>query len=322
MPPHQILSIPIAGKLNVAQNSRVTKIEGNMARRYKPKKADISRATTNLGSALKAYTDFVKTQSANEIFNKNARRIVKSYNQKLARAKNRGLSYLPEKQSLREIRMQFPNRKDMQNYLNQLKSFNNMGKSAFDIIETKGGGKLSRYQFSVMKSSLKDTKDFYDEQIAEAEKIFGNDPYSIAKRDYVLNLKAKREYLSRDIMSLDQSGLRTFQKYIDYSNNFERLNALGYHNFLSGVTDIMGKLDIDKETIDAIYDKISELTPAQFFKMYHDDDTIDRIYDLIPSPEHGKGIINTNDKDAKEVIDKFIANIDSIIENAKKPAMS
>lgn len=293
-----------------------------MARRYKPKKADISRATANLGSALKAYTDFVKTQSANEIFNKNARRIVKSYNQKLARAKNRGLSYLPEKQSLREIRMQFPNRKDMQKYLNQLKSFNDMGKSAFDIIETKGGGKLSRYQFSVMKSSLKDTKDFYDEQIVEAEEIFGNDPYSIAKRDYVLNLKAKREYLSRDIMSLDQSGLRTFQKYIDYSNNFERLNAVGYRNFLSGVTDIMKMQGYDQETIDMIYDKVSELTPAQFFKMYHDNDVIDKIYDIIPSPEHGKGVINTKDKDAQATIEKLLRDLDSMVERAKQPVES
>lgn len=322
MPPHQILSIPIAGKLNVAQNSRVAKIGGNMARRYKPKKADISRATTNLGSALKAYTDFVKMQSANEIFNKNARRIVKSYNQKLARARNRGLSHLPEKQSLRELRQQFPNRNELSKHLTQLKTFNEMGSSAFDIIETKAGGKLSRYELYYINENLNDTKEFYDKLIDDAQGYFENDPYSIARRDYVLNLQAKRNYLSRNLMDLDQSGIKSFQKYIDYANNFDRLNAIGYRNFLKGVTDIMELQGYDDDTINMIYDKVSELTPAQFFKMYHENDVIDKIYDLIVSPNHKGAAINTQDQDAKNAVTRFLKDLDLMVEKAKIPVES
>lgn len=295
-----------------------------MARKYRSNqyKVNISRATAGLGEALAAYKDFVQTQSQNQIFNDNARRIVKSYNQKLARARNRGLSYLPEKQSLREIRQQFPNRKDLANYLTQLEAFNKMGKSAFDIIETDAGGKLSRYELYRIKANLEYTKEFYDQQIAEAQRIFDNDIYSIARKDYLLNLEEKRKYLSRDIMNLDQSGIRTFQKYINYSNNFERLNKIGYRNFLSGVTDIMELQGYDEETINMVYDKISELTPAQFFKMYHENDVIDKIYDIIPSPEHGKGVINSKDKDAQNAIEKFLKNLDTMVKEAKQPVES
>lgn len=291
-----------------------------MARKYRPNfRSDISRATAGLEEALGAYKDFVKSQAQTQIFNDNARRIVKSYNQKLARARNRGLSYLPEKQSLREIRQQFPNRKDMQKYLDHLETFNKMGKYAFDIIETKAGGKLSRYEYYLIQANLKDTREFYNDLIDEGNRVFGNDPYSIAKRDYVLNLEAKRNYLYRDVMDLNQSGIRTFQKYINYANNFERLNNIGYRNFLSGVTDIMKMQGYDQETIDMVYAKVAELNPAQFFKMYHDNDVIDKIYDIIPSPEHGKGVLNTKDKDAQATIEKFLRDLDSMVEKAKQP---
>lgn len=292
-----------------------------MARRYRSGryKANISRATAGLEDVLKEIVDFQKTKAKTRIFNEQAQRIVKSYNQKLTRAKNRGLSHLPEKQSLRELRQQFPNRNELQKHLTQLKTFNEMGSSAFDIIETNAGGKLSRYELYFIKANLKDTKEFYDDLINDAQKYFDNDPFSIARRDYVLNLQDKRNYLSRNLMDLDQSGIRTFQKYINYANNFERLNVLGYRNFLSGVIDIMDKQGYDKDTINMIYDKVSQLTPAQFFKMYHENDVIDKLYDIIPSPEHGKGVINTKSKDARDSVDEFLKNLDTMIEKAKIP---
>lgn len=295
-----------------------------MARRYRSSryKANISRATSNLEGLVKDIVDFQKNRAKTELFNQNARRIVKNYNQKLSRARTRGLSYLPEKVSLRELRQQFPNRRDLEKHLKHLETFNEMGKSAFDVIETNAGGKLSRYELYYIKANLEDTKEFYDLQIADAEKYFANDPYSIARKDYLLNLQAKRNYLSRNLMDLDQSGIRSFQKYINYANNFERLNMLGYRNFMSGITDIMNVLGYDKDTIDMLINKVSELTPAQFFKMYHENDVIDRIYDMIESPEHGKTAINTNDEDAERIINQLVENIDSLIEKAKTPVES
>lgn len=290
-----------------------------MARKYRSNqyKANISRATAGLGEALAAYKDFVKIQSQNQIFNDNARRIVKSYNQKLARARNRGLSYLPEKQSLRELRQQFPNRKDLANHLTQLEAFNKMGKSAFDVVETDGGGKLSRYQYYYIKANLDDTKEFYFKQLDEARKVFGNDPYSIAKRDYVLNLEAKLNYLYRDIDSLDQSGIKTFQKYISHSMNAEIMKSKNFRSFLGGVEDIMDMLGYDKKTINTLYDKLEELTAAEFIKLYQESDLINRIYELIPSPEHGRGKLNTDDENAKEIIDKLLSDVDGMVEEVK-----
>jgi len=290
-----------------------------MARRYRSGryKANISRATAGLEDVLKGIVDFQKTKAKTRIFNEQAQRIVKSYNQKLTRAKNRGLSHLPEKQSLRELRQQFPNRNDLQKHLTQLKNFNVMGSSAFDIIETKAGGKLSRYQYYYIKANLDDTKEFYFKQLDEARKVFGNDPYSIAKRDYVLNIETKLNYLYRDIDSLDQSGIKTFQKYIAHAMNDEVMKSKNFRSFLGGVEDIMDMLGYDKKAINALYDKLEELTAAEFIKLYQESDLINRIYELIPSPEHGRGKLNTDDENAKEIINKLLSDVDGMVEEVK-----
>ena len=81
-------------------------------------------------------------------------------------------------------------------------------------METLAGGRTSRYNLMYIKDNLKDTKAFFDRQIAEANELFASDPYSIARKDYLLNLEEKAKYLEQDIMDLSQSGITTFNKYI------------------------------------------------------------------------------------------------------------
>lgn len=251
------------------------------------------------------------------VFEAEIRRIVKNFNQKRSRALDRGFSYVPEKQYVSKIKKNYSKRKDIENYLKSLKSFNDMGDEAFDIIETRGGGKISEYNYQMMKKNLKHARKFYQTQIAEAQALFNADQYSIARKDYLFNLEEKANYLNQDIMDLSQSGLSTFNKYIDQSMNSGIRQIASYRGYMSGLDDIMQRLGYSKGEINGLYEKMADLTPAQFVKMYRQNDIISRIYDLIPSPEHGKEAINLSDERAKELVDAFVSRLDTMIDEAK-----
>lgn len=247
---------------------------------------------------------------------KDIRRIVKNFNQKRLRAIQRGYSYVPEKQFVSAIKRNYPTKPQLQSYLKKLAKYNQMGRSAHEIVTTKGGGRISRYNLEFLKSNLKYTRDFFDKEIAEAEILFGDNPYSIARKDYLLNLQEKRNYLNQNIMDLSQSGLTTFTKYMNMALTSESTKAASYRGFMGGIDDIMGNLGYSKQEINALYAKLNNLTPAQFVKMYRQNDIIGRLYDLIPSPAHGKEAINLNDRDARVLIDNFLNNFDSMVDEA------
>lgn len=246
-------------------------------------------------------------------FNSEIRRIVKNFNQKRNRAYRRGFSYLPNKAYVSDIKASFNTKSEIKKYLKELEKFNNMGDAALDIISTDNGGKISRYNLMFIKDNLKDTKAFFDRQIAEAEELFYEDQYSIARRDYLFNLQAKRKYLDFEIMQLDQSGLRTFERYTKQALSYNKSNITAYKGFLSGVEDVMRRLGYDEKYISTFYEKMSSISPAQFIKMYRKNDLIARIYEMIPSPEHGRDKINTDDDTAKEYINQFVKEFEDMV---------
>lgn len=245
-------------------------------------------------------------------FNAEIRRIVKNFNQKRNRAYRRGFSYLPDKEYVSQIKTNFDSKAEIRKYLRKLEQFNKMGDSALDIITTSAGAKTSKYNLMFIKKNLKDTKAFYDRQIKEAEELFYEDQYSIARRDYLFNLQEKRKYLDLDIMSLNQSGLKTFERYTRQALSYNKSNITAYKGFLSGVEDVMRRLGYDDRVISVFYEKMANLSPAQFIKMYRQNDIIARIYELVPSPKQGRNSINTDDDSAKNFIEKFIRNFDNM----------
>ncbi len=238
--------------------------------------------------------------------NNEIRRIVKNFNQKRNRALKRGFSYLPNKAFVSEIKTSFDNRTDLKRYLKELEKFNKLKDYALETVETLAGGRTSRYNLMYIKDNLKDTKAFFDRQIAEANELFASDPYSIARREYLFNLEQKRRYLDINIMNLDQSGIKTFQKYTAQALNYNKSNITAYKGFLSGVEQVMKNLGYSEKEISKLYENMGNITPAQFIKMYRKSDLIAKIYDIIPSPEHGKKVINTSDEEAKDLIDNFM----------------
>lgn len=251
-------------------------------------------------------------------FNEEIRRVVKNFNQKRLRAYKRGFSYLPDRAYVSRIKQNFDTKKEIQKYLKDLEKFNTMGDSAFDVVETAMGGRISKYNLMFIKDNLKDTKDFFDRQIEEAKELFYEDQYSMARRDYLFNLQTKRQYLEQDIMNLTQSGIRTFEKYTKQALNNNRNMLSSYKGFLSVVENVMQMVGYDEKSISDFFGKMANLTPAQFIKMYRSNDLIGRIYELIISPKAGKARLNLDEDEAKGLIDTMLKTFDTIKKEALK----
>ena len=245
-------------------------------------------------------------------FNEEIRRVVKNFNQKRLRAYKRGFSYLPDRAYVSKIKQNFDTKKEIQKYLKDLEKFNTMGDSAFDVVETAMGGRISKYNLMFIKDNLKDTKDFFDRQIEEAKELFYEDQYSMARRDYLFNLQAKRQYLEQDIMNLTQSGIRTFEKYTKQALNNNRNMLSSYKGFLSVVENVMQMVGYDEKGISDFFGKMANLTPAQFIKMYRSNDLIARIYELIISPKAGKARLNLDEDEARGLVDTMLKNFDKM----------
>lgn len=245
-------------------------------------------------------------------FNAEIKRIVYNFNRKRKRAIKRGIEQVPEQQYVSELKFRYSSKSELIQELKRLEKFNTMGQSAFEVMETLGGGKITAYQLDYMKQSLKQTKEFYDRQIEEASQLFAEEPYSMARKDYLFNLQTKRNYLDLDINYLDSSGLKTFQKYINQAQSYNIKQMAGYRGFLSVVENAMKTVGYDLKTRDAFFGKLINLTPAQFTKLYRNSDLINRVYDLIQSPVHDGLQLNTDEEDAKNILDELINNFDKI----------
>ena len=249
--------------------------------------------------------------------NAEIRRIVKNFNQKRNRAIKRGFSYLPDKVYVSDIKSNYISRSDLKRYLRELEKFNKLKDYALETVETPGGAKTSRYNLMFLKDNLKNTKEFYDRQIAEAEEIFYEDQYSMARRDYLFNLQAKRKFLELELMNLNQSQLKTFSRYTHQALNYGKSNIGAYKGFLTGVEALMRQVGYGEKEIDSFYQSMSELSPAQFIRMYRESDVVAKIFTVIESPKSGKSQINTSDEEAKMLMDKFTKDAERFKQRAK-----
>lgn len=245
----------------------------------------------------------------NTEYNKEIRRIVYNFNRKRQRAIKRGFSYLPPKQYVSELKGRYKTRAALDRELKSIEAFNLMGKTAFEVMETLGGGRVSRYQMDYMKSHLRSTKAFFDRRIKEAKELYEEDRNIIARREYLFNLEEKRKYLDLDIDYLDESGLKTFEKYTRQAQTYNLDNARKYRNFLAIVEQAMDMVGFSNETKDSFFAKFNNLSPAEFIKLYQRSNMIQRVYDLYVSSTQ----LNTDDEDASRILTNLTERIDEEI---------
>ena len=255
--------------------------------------------------------------------NQEINKTIKNFNQKIARLQKDERKLLPSKISKKELKENAYTRTELKRKLKELQRFSKRG--AEDIIETKGGVKLTKYELSNIKRENARIKRNITREInrlkIEKPKIFGKMQTStfseMGDSDY-LNLVARRKALEKDINKLSREEYERFTKLIEKTGkNQQYMNNIFKDNYFVMLTDLAYYFDYDNDKLNMLKQKLMNLKPNDFLKLFKEDKSIRAILDYYPIATNSFNAINPNDikEDVISLYDNLINNIDMIIQD-------
>lgn len=224
-------------------------------------------------------------------FNKEIYRTVKSFNQRIKRAEARGLTNLPERQSVAELKARYSTVKDLKKELGLLRRLNR-NQDALHIVTTKGGARLTKWEYDYMKKNLEPLKKFYDVMLKVGKNRFKNYPYNTALKEDVLNLERRRDYLNRNLTALTRSELLTFRRYLSKYKQYDKRTNNYYDLYLKDLDGVIRNSGFPKVAKD-VKKKLSNISPQVFAEVVKNHDFMHDIFTIINSPQNGAEQDNT-----------------------------
>lgn len=245
--------------------------------------------------------------------NKEIRRTVKNFNAKVRynQTKTRGKGMLPKPISAQALKDKYSD-KTRAELQRQLKLYQSFGER--NALE-KTDSRLSKWERHYFEANLAKTKEFYDKEIDDLNRIVGDKPEFYLKQHHRLNeLKNKREFLARNLDSLSEGDIKKLRNYYSYAERSNIIKEKSFKLYLDQVDRLLTLRNVPKKDRDAILNKFNVLSENQFTEMVRKEDLIDRMYDLVHSPEgRGKYELTVDDAEADALIQDLRNNVDSII---------
>ena len=188
------------------------------------------------------------------------RKAVKSFNAKIRRLEAKGVTaaLLPDIVSSKQIQQGITNRRDLRKRLQQLQEFSSAGTAT----ESEGGligtDILFEYRQGEANRAIRELRKEYQ----QTQQV--DTRYPMMLGEYGNNLRAKMDYLSRDIRKMDVRQVQIFNKNIllpeqkiikeeQFYKNFEKM--LFYNAY-------RGELDL------SFIENMRQLTPQQLLELY------------------------------------------------------
>lgn len=253
--------------------------------------------------------------------NRDLRRTVKSFNQKVRRAEARGQKGLPQLRSVRELKAQFTTESDLKREVGMLRTFLN-NKEALQRRKT-ADGTISNWEFDYIANNLKSTKAWVDRQIDKTSKRLEKYPehlYSI--RGDLEKLEAEKEIINRNLNKLTARELRTVGTVVNRMKRENLRTRAGREYFMDNLNLLLRAKGTKKEQRLKISEKLNRLTNEQFLELYRTHDIVTEVMTKIPSPpfkpeeydkyDRAKHVLTTDDE-IIELLDNFEKDIDEYI---------
>ena len=255
--------------------------------------------------------------------NQEINRTIKNFNQKIARLEKQDRELLPSKITKKDLKSGVYTRTELRRKLKELQRFGRRG--AEDIIETSGGARLTRYDYQNIKRENTRIKRNITREINRLKvnkpKIFGKTQTStfseMGDHDY-LNLVARRKALEKDINKLSRDELERFTKLIEKTGrNQQYMNSIFKQNYFDMLTDLAYYFDYDNDKLNILKQKLMNLKPNDFLKLFKEDKSIRAILDYYPIVTNSFNAINPDDikEDVINLYDNLIDNIDMILQD-------
>lgn len=254
-----------------------------------------------------------------ENLNNEIRRTVRNFNAKVKRYKTRtrGKGMLPQKLYVRELKAKYSDktRAELNRQLKLYQSFGN--KTAMDKATSES--RLSKWEQDYFKQNLAKTREFYQNEIADLERIIGNNlGQHLRISERLINLRRKEDYLNKDLSTLDESEIKIMRNVYNYAERSDEIKAKSFRLYLSQLERTMENLGYSKSDIDTLLNKFNVLSENEFTELIRNEDLIDGVYDLIDSPKsRGDYELMTDEARARDIITDIQNSADEIIAKYK-----
>ena len=255
--------------------------------------------------------------------NQEINRTIKNFNQKIARLEKQERELLPNKITKKDLKSSVYTRTELQRKLKELQRFSIRG--AEDVITTRGGVRLTKYELNEIKRENARVKRNITREInrlkTDKPKIFGKKQTStfseMGDTDY-LNLVARRKALEKDINKLSREEFERFTKLVEKTGkNQAYMNNIFKENYFEMLTDLAYYFDYDTNKLNLLRQKLMNLKPNDFLKLFKEDKSVRAILDYYPVITKNFDVINPDDikEDVVNLYDSLIDNIDDIIKD-------
>lgn len=235
-------------------------------------------------------------------YNKEIARVVSNFNRKIARLSDLGQSILPSKVYVKDLKRTFDSRRELNQYLKDLKRF---GKRGAENLVSIDGQKFTQYDIDLFKRRLSRERRALTKEIKQAE---GEKSKYPMKHDiYTANLRAKRSKLAAKWSDLIVTTIQ------DKLINEPYKRAVIYDNYLEILFQDAYQIGYPEEKIEYIKEKLLELSPRKFIRALESDPNIQYIFDYY----HSLTRTSMEDPNARDAFDEIYNNIDAIVEQYK-----
>lgn len=255
--------------------------------------------------------------------NKDIQRIVKNFNARVKRLENYGVQYLPEHETVRELKRTFANQRDLNRRLRQLENFSR--DNATNIVRVgKDRVKMSEWQRDNFYNDRRVAKRRIEREIGDIQNAISNRarkkaPVQTLKQEYLTQRLDELEMVSRPLRGLSRSQVRTASATAEKEVNRYLRDATFKNNFFDMMfkdAKFTGQYD---KRIMTIRGKLSKLSPNQLLMAYYAEPALKHFVEYYGAKDFAKA----KEADESEVnkmdanIDNLLARVDSIINEFK-----
>lgn len=255
--------------------------------------------------------------------NKEMQRIVKNFNARVKRLENYGVQYLPDHQTLKDLKKTFANQRDLNRRLRQLQSFNRQNATKI-VTVGKDRVKMSQWQRNNFYNDRRVAKRRIEREIGDIQNAIScrtrkNAPVQTLKREYLNQRLDELEMISRPLRNLSRSEIRTSTATAEKEVNRFKRDATFKQNFFNMMfrdAKFTGNYD---ERVMSIRGKLSQLTPQQLLMAYYAEPALKHFVEYYGSKDFSR----SKEADEAEVnkmdtnIDNLLGKVDSIVAEFK-----
>lgn len=258
--------------------------------------------------------------------NQEINRVIRNFNQKVARLEKEQRELTPAKVSKKELKGEVYTRAELRRELNKLRRFSKRG--AEDVVTTQGGVRTTQYELENIKRETARVKSQLTRRINTMKykkpKIFGKETAgsyaSMGDSDYT-ELVAKRKSLDKDIDKIDKDTLSRLKSMVGkLGKNKHYMDTMFKENYINMLTSNGYFVGYDNEKLELLKSKLMQLKPDDFYRLFQEDKSIQAVLDYYPFMSGKiKGAKNqlidpsTIKDDVTNLYDNLIDNIDEIL---------